>query len=312
MSAALRSATLLLVLGWALSGCSRHAQAGPTPAAVDAVILSSDQATLRESDVSTFLDGLDADARSRALQDPQLLQRLLKRELGRRALLLQAQRQQWEQRPDVAAQIERARTDVILDSYLRSVAAPPDNYPSAAELQQAYQLNQQRFLSPRSYRLAQIFIASPADPAGQAAAAAKARRLAAQLKAAPARFADVARAESDDKASAAQGGDLGPMAETQLAPAIRSIAEGLGQGEVSDPVQVSGGWHILRLLETQPAALRPFDQVKPELTALLRQQRTQENAAAYFNKLLADQHAAVDESVLQKLAAAGASHSPDR
>lgn len=302
----------LVLLCGAVSGCSRRAQASPAPAAADPVIASAGQTVLHASDVEAFLGSLDGAAQRQALKDPQLLQRLLKRELGRRALLQQAQAQKWDQRPEVLARIGRARAEVILDSYLGSVSAPPASYPSEDELQQAYKLNQQRFVSPRSYHLAQIFVASSADAAGRAAAAAKARRLAAQLKAAPSRFADVARTESDDKASAAQGGDLGPLAESQLTPAVRGVAEGLRKGEVSDPLEASGGWHILRLRDTQPAAVRPFEQIEPELKALLRAQRGRENAEAQFNKLLADQHAAIDEIALQKITAASTSDPPSR
>lgn len=288
----------LLLLAFML-GCSQHAQAD------DPVVARSDTMSLRASEVQGFLQTLDATTQQRAHKDPQFLLGLLKQEIARRALLQQAQAQKWEQRPEVAALIERTRTEVVLESYLKSVSAPPTSFPSEAELQQAYKLNQQRFLMPRTYHLAQIFVAVPADAVGVAGAEAKARRLLGQVRAAPERFGEVARKESDDKASAAQSGDLGSVAEGQIVPAIKAAVQGLGKGEISDPVNAGGGWHLLRLIDTQPAAPRLFEQVRDELAAMLRQQRAQENAAAYFNKLLADQHAAVDEISLQKAMVSG-------
>lgn len=287
-----------LLLAFTL-GCSQHAQAD------DPVVAKSDTMSLRASEVQGFLQTLDSAAQQRVHKDPQFLLGLLKQEIARRALLQQAQAQKWEQRPEVAALIERTRTEVVLDSYLKSVSAPAASFPSEAELQQAYKLNQQRFLMPRTYRLAQIFVAVPADAAGAASAEARARRLLAQVRASPERFGEVARKESDDKASAAQGGDLGSVAETQMVPAIKAAVQGLGKGEISDPVNAAGGWHLLRLIDTQPAAPRPFELVRDELATALRQQRAQENAAAYLNKLLADQHAAVDEISLQKAMTSG-------
>ncbi len=296
---ALDGASLLLFT--LLLACSGHSKAD------DPVVAKSDTVTMHASDVKSLLDTLDPAAQRQAEKDPSLLLRLVKQEMGRRALLQQARAQKWEQRPEVAAQIERSRSEIVLNAYLQSVAAPPSSFPSDAELQEAYKLNQQRFIAPRTDHLAHIFIAAPADAAGAKAAKAKADRLAAQLKSAPDRFAELARTESDDKASAAQGGDLGVVAETQLAPEIRGAVQGLPEGGISEPVNAAGGWHLLRLIETHPASPLPFEKVKDELTRLLRQQRTQENAATYFNKLLADEHTAIDEISLQKATPAEAS-----
>lgn len=263
----------------------------------DPVVARSDTATLRASDVRKLLAGLDVNTQQLAGRDPQLMLRLLKQELGRRALEQQAQAQKWEQRPEVIAEIERSRREVVASSYLQSVSAPPAGFPSDAELQEAYKLNQQLYLAPRSYHLEQIFVAIPADAAGRTAAEAKIRQLAREVRNSPERFADLARSESDAKA----GGDLGWVAESQVVPEIRNAVQGLARDQISDPISAAGGWHLLKLIDTRPAQVAPFDQVKNDLAARLRQQRTQQNAAGYVSQLLDQQHAAVDEISLQKV-----------
>jgi peptidylprolyl isomerase len=271
--------------------------------AEDPVVVKSDTTVLHVSEVKSLVDGLEPAAKQQIKDNPQVLAGLLKQEIEKRALQRQVQAQHWDQRPEVREQIEKARQEVVLNSFLRSVSDVPASYPSQAEIEQAYKLNQQRFLAPRQFHLAQIYVAEPAG-GSDSAPQTKAAGIARQLHATPDRFAELARNSSDDKASSGQGGDLGWLAESQIAPEIRSVVLGMSKGEVSEPIRVNGGWHVVRLLNTKPAGIRSLDEVKPELVQLLRRQKAQDNAVAYMNKLLADQHAAIDEISLEKVTAA--------
>jgi peptidylprolyl isomerase len=267
----------------------------------DPVVAKSDGVSLRASDVRALLDNLDPAARDKLRADPQLLARALRQELGRKLVEQQAVTQHWEQKPEVKAQLERARSQLIVASYLDAQAEPPSTFPSEAELQQAYKLNQQRFMLPRQFHLAQIYVALPADANARSAAQARAGKLAAQARSAPAKFAALAASDSGDKASLDKGGDLGWLAEDQITPEVRSVVAGLAAGEVSEVIPAADGWHIVRLIETRPAAVAPLEQVKPALSRLLRQQRAQENATAYMSRLLNEQHVAIDEISLGKV-----------
>jgi arylsulfatase A-like enzyme/parvulin-like peptidyl-prolyl isomerase len=58
-------------------------------------------------------------------------------------------------------------------------------------------------------------------------------------------FDELARSVSED-ASAPQGGDLGLVRLTDLAPPLRQAAEALGPGQVSGVIEIPGGYAILR------------------------------------------------------------------
>jgi len=62
-------------------------------------------------------------------------------------------------------------------------------------------------------------------------------------------FADLARANSEDPGSAAQGGDLGFFRSGELAPEFEATAMELKQGEISNPVETAFGIHLIQLLE---------------------------------------------------------------
>lgn len=62
-------------------------------------------------------------------------------------------------------------------------------------------------------------------------------------------FADLARTHSDDKASAAKGGDLGWSSPGQMVPAFEAMMDKLKPGEISEPFESNFGWHIVEVLE---------------------------------------------------------------
>ncbi len=299
------------------SGLRRHIARSVFPVcaaiAIVGLAAAADQAAdvvarLGTSDITVgqlrgFVQALDPSVRTQASNDPQIMNRLVRMEIARMAVLSEAKAKNWDQRPDVAAAIARARDQAIVGSYLASITAPPADFPSDAEIQSAYDLNRDSFMVPRQYRLEQIFVALPSgsDKNAEAAAQKRIADLAAKAKAKSANFEDLARANSDHKESAARGGDMGWTAEAQIIPEIRSQIAGMNKGEVSDPIRSTAGWHIVRMMDTKPAAPRPLADVKATIVASLRQRKAQENEQAYLASLLEKTPISVNEIGLQKV-----------
>jgi peptidyl-prolyl cis-trans isomerase SurA len=61
-------------------------------------------------------------------------------------------------------------------------------------------------------------------------------------------FDDLARGHSDDKVTAAKGGDLGWVSPGDLVPRFEQAMEGLKPNELSDPFDTEFGWHIVQVL----------------------------------------------------------------
>jgi peptidylprolyl isomerase len=269
----------------------------------DDVVARLDGGEIKASDLKGTLDALDPAVKKQAEQNPQLMAQLVRAAVGRMAVLAEARKQSWESKPQVLAQIEQAKRDVVVASFLQSVSVPPDAYPSEKELAAAYGANRDRFMMPRTYHLAQIFIAQPAgtDPNAVKAAETKARDLARKARDKKADFGALAAASSDDKASAARKGDFGWVPESQIVPEIRSVVQGLTDNEISEPIRTAAGWHVVQMLGTKPAAPRPLDEVRQSLAASLRQQKVAQNEQAYVSDLLARQHVAINEIAADKL-----------
>lgn len=77
-----------------------------------------------------------------------------------------------------------------------------------------------------------------------------------------AKFADVAKAESDDAGSGANGGDLGSFTKGRMVPEFENAAFSLPVGQVSEPVKSAYGYHLI-LVESHKTM--SFEDAKPEI-----------------------------------------------
>lgn len=94
-------------------------------------------------------------------------------------------------------------------------------------------------------------------PAGQAA------DLVATLRDDPDRFAELAREQSEDASTAAKGGELGWVIPYQLEKVRSDLIFAMTEpGEVSDPVETSGGIYIYKLLDISPLRFVPSSQLE--------------------------------------------------
>ena len=84
-------------------------------------------------------------------------------------------------------------------------------------------------------------------------------------------FKALARQVSDETASAAKGGDLGPFSQGMLPPDIEGQVFRLHPGEISGPIPSSFGIHIFKVNGTAPV---PLDRVRNVISRRVQQQNT--------------------------------------
>lgn len=126
----------------------------------------------------------------------------------------------------------------------------------------------------KQYEVAQIMVASE----GEAAAIIK------QINDG-AKFEVIAKEKSLEKLSGAQGGLVGWVFPSQLAPPINDLIVNLGKGKIAqNPIKTNNGWHVIKLDDIRPFVMPSFDQVKNNITQELVQQRRQQA----INTLLKD------------------------
>ena len=87
------------------------------------------------------------------------------------------------------------------------------------------------------------------------------------------KFEDIAKKQSKDPGSGANGGDLDWAAPGNYVKEFSEAMVALNKGQVSAPVQSQFGFHIIRLDDVREAQLPKLEDVKPQIAQQLQQQR---------------------------------------
>ncbi len=163
-----------------------------------------------------------------------------------------------------------------------------------AEVRKQFDANAAQYTAEEERSAAHILI--PVKPDASAADKAAAKKLAdevyAKVKAAPAKFADLAKEFSKDPGSAANGGDLGQFARGAMVKPFDDAVFAAKEGELLAPVQTDFGWHIIKVTGVRPARTLAFDDVKGQIESELRKQKGAQKfatAAEQFQNLVYEQ-----------------------
>jgi len=115
-------------------------------------------------------------------------------------------------------------------------------------------------------------------------------------------FAELAKAFSDDKQSAAEGGVLNWFTTTNMVPEFAEAAFALkNDGDISPVIRTSFGWHIIKRLELRTTPT--YEKLRPELETKIKQnpEISKYSDEAFDRKLRAEYQLKVDESNFGKL-----------
>jgi peptidyl-prolyl cis-trans isomerase SurA len=99
-----------------------------------------------------------------------------------------------------------------------------------------------------------------------------------------ANFADIARLNSDDTASATRGGDLGWVVPGDLVPEFERAMNELKPNELSQPVRTPFGLHIIQVLGRRTADVSG-DRKRLEARKVLRERRSDEAYQEWLRQL---------------------------
>jgi peptidyl-prolyl cis-trans isomerase SurA len=158
-------------------------------------------------------------------------------------------------------------------------------------------------------RASHIFFEAPADNAEMnASAKTRAEQALARLRAGE-KFETVAREMSDDKTSAANGGDLGSFytrslgfeaANGRLWPAFETALYELKDGEVSSLVNTSAGYHIIKRVESRDPV---FAEEKETIRQMYKQQFLNDDRAQFVREVIAKQGFRFNDATLARVLA---------
>jgi peptidyl-prolyl cis-trans isomerase C len=158
---------------------------------------------------------------------------------------------------------------------------------SDQELEETYKEQKERFQRPPQVRASHILIKvdETTTEEERTAARSEARALRSQLENG-ADFAELARQHSACP-SGKKGGDLGWFAREKMEATFAEAAFALENGELSQVVKSSFGFHIIQKTGERPAGPAPLEEVRCELTEALIKAKTKVALDRYLAELRA-------------------------
>ena len=180
--------------------------------------------------------------------------------IAREIFMQEAQKRGLEASADYKAQMELARQTILIRELFNDYQTK--NPVTDAEIKAEYD----KFVAANSgkeYKASHILVEKEDE----------AKAIIASLKKG-AKFADIAKKQSKDPGSGANGGDLDWANPSSYVSEFTEALIKLSKGQMTQtPVKSQFGWHIIRLDDTRNAQLPKLDEVKPQVAQQLQQQK---------------------------------------
>lgn len=97
-------------------------------------------------------------------------------------------------------------------------------------------------------------------------------------------FSELAKAYSIDSATSENGGDIGTISRGQMDEALEEVVFGLEKNSISDIVQTSEGYHIIKVTDKVPAKEAVLEDVKADVYATILEERINEKYTSWLDE----------------------------
>ena len=191
---------------------------------------------------------------------PEMQAQLKDEVIAREVFMQEAQKRGLDASDDYKAQMELARQTILIRELFADYQKK--NPVTDAEIQAEYD----KFAAAnggKEYKARHILVEKEDE----------AKAIIASLKKGG-KFDEIAKKQSKDPGSGANGGDLDWASANSYVPEFSQAMVKLNKGQTTDaPVQSQFGWHIIRVDDVRDAQLPKMEEVKPQIAQQLQQQK---------------------------------------
>jgi peptidyl-prolyl cis-trans isomerase C len=207
-------------------------------------------------------------AQGQGTDSPQLRDAVKKDLIAREVMMQEAVKQGYDKNADVKQALENARQTIVVNALAKDYIT---KHPvTDAEVKAEYD----RFAKQtgdKEYHVRHIVLGTEDE----------AKAVIAKLKGG-AKFEDLAK-QSKDTGTANNGGDLDWASPSSFPPEFSAGFVNLQKGAITEtPVKTQVGYHVIKLDDVRPAKLPTLDEVKPQISEAL----TQQKLAAYQEEMV--------------------------
>ena len=258
-------------------------QAKPTtPAPADPVVLTVGTEKITKSQFERLIDALPEQQKA-MMTTPDGKRKLAEQYGEMKALVQEAKAKKLDQTPMVQTRVGLQTDQVLAGAAYQELGG---GKPDAAAIQAYYNDHKAEWETIKGRHILIRFQGSRVPlrlnekDLTDAEALAKAKDLRAKIIAG-AKFEDVAKAESDDTGSGANGGDLGEFTHGQMVPEFENAAFAQKVGEVGEPVKSAFGYHIIQV---QSHANKSMADAKADIEEKMKPEMAQKGLEALKKK----------------------------
>jgi peptidyl-prolyl cis-trans isomerase C len=272
----------------------------------DEVLAQNSSIKLTRADYETDLLRVPPEKRAEFAASPKRLTMMLNNLIVDKTLAKEARDSGLDRDPEtarrLALEIDRFLAQAMLGKVERDAAAEFDAKKDQMMVtaRETYMVNKDRYMAPEEVSASHILF-EPGKHGGSDAALALAKETRAKIVAG-ADFAKLAGELSDDPSAATNGGQLGWFEAKKMDPAFAKAAFALAKvGDISEPVQSSFGWHIIRLDGRHPPRQLTFDEASKRILADMKQRYVKEKRNAKLEAITHDPQMKVNQAAVDAL-----------
>ncbi len=268
--------TLTTMIALAFSATLGMAQDKPAPpaaqAVTDPIVIAAGDLTIRQSEFENALKTLPAEYQQYAMGAGK--RQFAEDYLRMKMLATEGMKAGMDKDPEVVRQLALMKENLVANAQLQKIEKGITF--TEEDLKKIYDSRSKDY---EQVTAKHILIAFKGSPAAQPSkpelteeqAKAKATELRKQIVGG-ASFEEIAKKESDDTGSGANGGDLGDFNHGQMVPEFETAAFAAKVGEITEPVRTQYGYHLIKV---EKHGLTPFEGVKAFLEKTERQTKLQ-------------------------------------
>jgi peptidyl-prolyl cis-trans isomerase C len=203
-------------------------------------------------------------------------------------LFAEGQKAGYDTDAEIQRQVDDMRKRLVVQRLMREYQKPPEI--SDADAQKYYDENPNLYSSTQ-IKASHILVKDESE----------AKAIRDEVVKDPSKFAAIAKEKSTDKTSGAKGGDLGKFGQGRMVPEFEKVAFSLKPGEISEVVKTQYGFHVITVTEREEGERKPFDQVKEQIKATLRNKALQDSMQGRFDQLKSQAQLKIDDAALGKI-----------
>jgi peptidyl-prolyl cis-trans isomerase C len=267
---------LTLVAVVVAGGCNRSSEKAKLDVPKDKLAAEVNDWQLTKEQFETFLRGLP-EQQKKKFDTPEGRADLAKRLMQEEIAYEEAKKLDLAKKPDVKTQIDAATRTILVSAYLKdyvdSKATPTDE-----EVHQFYDTHQDLYTSLETIRAQQIFSKSKS----------KLDDLKERVEEGGEKFSTLATLYSEDGITKADGGDLGYfnpggyIRGVGYSQTFQDAVAKMETGKIYGPIKWEQGYSLVRVNDRQPAKLRPYDEVRDEISARLAREKLDNVRETHF------------------------------